>query len=113
METMNTCTANEMKTPAVVCICLDEEESERLSMDLGESVIAYKNKTFGIGIYISESLSVGVYGDDFLRSMAISAYWDENEEEISNAIAEAETMDALISAAHAVILGCIADIMAS
>ena len=113
METMNTCTANEMKTPAVVTIRFDWDFAEHLKEEYGEEFIAFKNDSFGIGVYFTESGTFGVYGDDDFREMAISSYWDENEEDITQAIADAETIDDVISAFHAVILGCIADIMAA
>ncbi len=92
-------------------ISFDQEMMKDWENEFHQDCIALKNEEFGFGVWMAEDNTAGVYGNSILSKMAISHYWDQNADEIEQALQNAKTIEEVIDVANSVIIGTILNIL--
>ncbi|MBR6185351.1 MAG: hypothetical protein IKI05_01550 [Bacteroidaceae bacterium] len=88
-----------------ISIVEDREMIKALENEYQQHCMALKNEELGFGVWFTEELKAGIYGDDDFSVKVADLYWNEYAEEIFHAFDDAETLDDAIDAANKVILG--------
>ena len=108
MENHESCNLNNTFTGCPFRIPFDAEMSEGISEEVGSHTHALWSEYLNAGVYISTIGACGVYGRDEDAVDALNAYWVEHEDQIAEALQNAEDFEVACTIVIGVISGYIA-----
>ena len=99
---------NSMTSVTAISISFDTKMCEGLQKVYDKEFIAFKNEEYGMGVFVSEDMDFGVYGDNI---RVISKYCDMHEDEIKEVLIAADSMDMLCESMSRILADCLIDFL--